>query len=70
MFGLITRVVLLLAGVITGWFVTQDAASFGTIEMSIAILLITFFVAAAAFGPSFIARFRRRNGRGSISNSR
>ena len=70
MLSLIIRAVLLLAGVITGWFVTRDASSFGTIQMSIAILLITFFVAAAAFGPALVARLRRGNGQGSVTNSR
>lgn len=70
MLSLIIRVVLLLAGVITGWFVTQDASSFGTVQMSIAILLITFLVAAAAFGPALIARLRRRNDPRSVTNSR
>lgn len=60
MFGWIVRIVMALAGIITGWFVAREAANFGLFQMVVAILLVVFFVAAAAFWPSLAGLFRNR----------
>lgn len=43
------RPIFLVAAIIAGWFVAEDAANFGIVQMVIAILLITALVALAAF---------------------
>jgi hypothetical protein len=60
MISLIVRVLLSMAGVITGWFVARDATNFDLIQMAVAILLMIFFLAGAAFWPSLLAWFRHR----------
>jgi hypothetical protein len=58
MIGWIVRMVMAVAGVITGWFVATDAANFGLIQMVVSILLMTFFIAVAAFWPNLRAWLR------------
>ena len=60
MIGWVVRIVMSMAGVITGWFVAREATNFGVIQMVVAILLMTFFLAVAAFWPSVVAWFRNR----------
>lgn len=60
MLGLVVRIVLSIAGVITGWFVAEGATNFSIVQMVVALLLIIFLFAAAAFGPAWVARMRRR----------
>jgi len=60
MFGWIVRIVMALAGVVTGWFVAREAANFGLFQMVVAILLLVFFVAVAAFWPSLAGLLRNR----------
>jgi hypothetical protein len=43
------RPIFLVAAIIAGWFVAEDATNFGIVQMAIAILLITALVALAAF---------------------
>jgi hypothetical protein len=43
------------AGFIAGWFVAEDAASFGVVQMAIAVILITTFVAILTFWHSILA---------------
>ena len=62
MMSWLARAVLGLAAVITGWFVADDAPNRDLWEMTIGILLIALFVAAAALGPSIIRAFRRPGG--------
>jgi len=62
MFTWLVRIVMAIAGVIAGWFVARDAANFGVIQLVVSILLISFFVAVAAFWPSLMAWFRHRRG--------
>lgn len=60
MIGWIARIVMSLAAVITGWFISAEAANFGVIQMVVGMLLFVFFVAAAAFGPMVLRLFTRR----------
>jgi hypothetical protein len=54
------RPIFLLAAVIAGWFVAEDAANFGIVQMVIAILLITALVALAAFWESVLEWMKER----------
>jgi hypothetical protein len=58
MIGWIVRIVMAIAGAITGWFVARDAQNFDLMQMVVGILLITFFIAVAAFWPYLWARLR------------
>ena len=51
MLGWIVRVLLVLAGFITSWFVARDALNFGIMQMVVAVILFTLIVAVAAFWP-------------------
>ncbi|KFG69700.1 hypothetical protein [Microvirga sp. BSC39] len=63
MFGWIVRILLVVAGIVTGWFVARDAAIFGVAQVMVALLLITAVVAILAFWPSqwtiSLSRFRK-----------
>ncbi|KFG68619.1 hypothetical protein [Microvirga sp. BSC39] len=63
MFGWIVRFLLISAGIVTGWFVAQDAAIFGVVRVMVALLLIAAIVAILAFWPSQwtinVNRFRK-----------
>ncbi|HEX2843131.1 hypothetical protein [Hyphomicrobium sp.] len=54
------RPLLLLAAVIAGWFVAEDATNFGLIQMVVAILLITLAVGLAAFWETVVDWWRDR----------
>lgn len=41
--------IMALAGAIATWFVAEDAASFGVVQMAIAVILITSVVAILTF---------------------
>lgn len=60
MLGWLVRIILAVAGVITGWFVARDAPNFALLEMSVGLFFIAFCIAGAAFGPAILARFRSR----------
>lgn len=49
MVGWIARILLLVAGSITSWFVARDAYNFDTIQLLIAIFLFMLIVFIAAF---------------------
>jgi len=63
MFGWITRLFLIVAGLIASWFVARDAAIFGVAQLMVALVLIAAFVAVIAFWPSrwvpTFGRFRK-----------
>lgn len=65
MIGWIYRILWFAAGIVTGWFVSEDALNFGVIQMVVSLLLITGIVALIAFWPArWTARFhQRRSGR-------
>lgn len=54
------RPIFLVAAIIAGWFVAEDAANFGIVQMVIAILLITALVALAAFWEAALEWFKER----------
>jgi len=51
MIGWIVRILMIAAGVLTGWFVAKDAPIFGVAQVMVALLLLTFIVAILAFWP-------------------
>jgi hypothetical protein len=57
MINWIVRILLILAGVITSWFVTPDSANFSVVQAAVAIVLLAFFVSAAVFLPSLMRFF-------------
>ena len=52
MLNWLVRGLLMIAGVVTGWFVAKEAPNFGVIQMMTALLLLTLFVAVVAFWPA------------------
>jgi len=48
----IVRLLMIAAGIVTGWVVADDAPNFGVIQMMVALLLLTLIVAVLAFWPS------------------
>lgn len=54
------RPLLLVAAVIAGWFVAEDAANFGIVQMVIAVLLIALLVGLAAFWEAVVDWLRER----------
>ena len=60
MFGWIVRIVMSLAGVITGWFLARNAVNFEFIQVLVTLLLITLFVSVAVFWPDIVDWFRKR----------
>lgn len=58
MFGWLVRVLLIVAGAITGWFVTRDATNFGVLQMFVMLALITVFMGILALWPAVLSWFR------------
>lgn len=58
MISWIVRIAMFLASIVTGWFVASDAGNFDVIQMAVSLLLITLFIAIAAFWPSLVAWLR------------
>ena len=52
------RPLLLVAAVIAGWFVAEDAVNFGIVQMVVAVILIAAPVALAALWEGVIERLR------------
>lgn len=59
MLSWIARAALIVAGLITSWFVSQDAVNFTVIQMTITVLLIMAVVLVVAFWPSGWLPWRR-----------
>lgn len=59
MLGWIVRILLVVAGFITSWFVAHDALNFAFIQMVVAVLLFTLVVAVIAFWPMLKDWFKR-----------
>jgi uncharacterized membrane protein YbhN (UPF0104 family) len=59
MFGLFSRLLLVIAGFIASFFVAKDALNFNVIQLIIAVLLFTTLVALIAFWPMFVAWIRK-----------
>ena len=51
MLGWIYRILIVLAGLLTSWFVARDALNFEVIQMLVAVILFTIVVAIIAFWP-------------------
>lgn len=60
MLSWLARGLLIIAGIIAGWFVAPDANNFEFIRMVIAILLFVLFAAVAAFLPLLVKWFKAR----------
>jgi hypothetical protein len=52
MLNWLVRPIMFVAAIIAGWFVAEDAANFGIIQMVISVLLVTLIVTVAAFWDS------------------
>jgi len=46
--GWVVRAVLIIAGIVTSWFLAKDAVNFPIVQMVIALLLMVFAVAVLA----------------------
>lgn len=57
--GWIVRILLVVAGSITSWFVAQDALNFNIIQMVVTVILITFLVIIIAFRHELSDIFKR-----------
>jgi hypothetical protein len=49
MLNWLVRPIMFVAAIIAGWFVAEDAANFGVVQLVISVLLVTLVVAIAAF---------------------
>ena len=54
------RPILLLAAVVAGWFVAEEAPNFGVVQMVVAVFLIAALVGLAAFWEALMDWTRRR----------
>jgi hypothetical protein len=59
----LARMVLVVAGAITDWFIVRDSPNFDLVQMTVGILLVTLVVAIAVFSPILVSRFRARRKR-------
>lgn len=60
MLNWLVRPIMLVAAVIAGWFVAEDSANFGVVQLVISVILVTGLVALATFLPSIVDRVRGR----------
>ncbi|MCC7253711.1 MAG: hypothetical protein IT540_17780 [Hyphomicrobium sp.] len=60
MLSWLIRPLLFLAAIIASWFVAEDAANFGVVQMVVAVLLIAGLVALAAFWEGVVEWWRER----------
>lgn len=51
MLGWAVRIFMIVAGVLTGLFLTRDAPLFGVVQTMVMLLLLALIVAALAFWP-------------------
>jgi hypothetical protein len=61
MIGWLARGILLVAGVITSWFVARDDATFAGLQAAVGLLLLVLVVFIVAFWPARWAFKRRRH---------
>ncbi len=52
--------IMLAAAFVAAWFVAEDSANFGVVQMAVAVLLITTLVALATFWRSILSWLRTR----------
>ena len=60
MLSWLIRLLLALAGVITAWFVAEDASNFGLVQTIVAIMLVVIFLGAEIFWQTLRDRMRSR----------
>lgn len=60
MLSWLIRLLLALAGVITAWFVAEDASNFGLVQTIVAIMLVVIFLGAAIFWQTLRDQMRSR----------
>lgn len=60
MLGWLIRLIFVLAGSITSWFIARDALNFSVVQMIVVVILITLAVAFAAFWPGLKSWFNRK----------
>ncbi|KTD26020.1 hypothetical protein Lmac_1791 [Legionella maceachernii] len=60
MIGWLVRVLFVIAGSITGLFVSRDALNFSVFQMVIAVLLFTLLVSIAAFWSTLVNWYKQR----------
>jgi len=51
MLGWIVRIIMIVAGLVTGLFLAKDAPLFGVVQTMVMLLLLALIVAALAFWP-------------------
>lgn len=54
------RPLLVVAAIIAGWFVAEEAPNFGVVQMVVAVFLIAALVGLAAFWEAVAERMRER----------
>ena len=59
MVGWVVRVLLIIAGLITSFFVARDALNFEIIQMVVALMLFTLFIVIITFWPRLKTAFER-----------
>ncbi len=59
MLGWIIRLLLVIAGAMTSWFVAKDALNFAIVQMVVAVVLFTSVIALFVFWPSLKASFNK-----------
>lgn len=64
MLNWLIRPIMFVAAIIAGWFVAEDAANFGVVQLVISVLLVTLLVAIAAFWETVADWVRNRRGTG------
>ena len=60
MLGWLIRLLLAVAGVVTAWFVAEDASNFGLVQTIVAIMLVVIFLGTAIFWQTLRERMRSR----------
>ena len=60
MLGWSVRLLFIIAGTITGWFVARSATNFAVLQMFVMLAAITIFFGALAFFPMVLSWFRRQ----------
>lgn len=58
MLNWLVRPIMYVAAIVAGWFVAEDSANFGVVQLVISVLLVTALVAIATFWSSIIAWLR------------
>ncbi len=60
MLGWLVRLLFIIAGSITGWFVATNATNFIVLQMFVMLAIIAIFIGALAFIPMILSWYRRQ----------